>query len=263
MSDGTSGGFKSFANQTQNNNSLRTMKKVIYYGLPLLAATSLQGATLTSVIATGSPSSDGWAVNFSNPGDGSQNGEFNGDSANNGGGSAAGAGATAWALYANTDQLSEAFFTLAGGALTTNQVVSLDFDNGPIDQGGSVGVTFLSGGVESLAFTIGGADTNYGVTDDGGFTTSPVTLTSDGLNLAVTLTGSGAYSLNAGGTIITGNLKESSIDQVRVFNFNAGSGDSHNVFFNNLSVTAVPEPSSTALLGLGGLSLLLRRRRNS
>lgn len=32
--------------------------------------------------------------------------------------------------------------------------------------------------------------------------------------------------------------------------------------FDNLEVTAVPEPSSTALLGLGGLALILRRRRN-
>ncbi len=37
----------------------------------------------------------------------------------------------------------------------------------------------------------------------------------------------------------------------------AGSGTT----FSNLSVTAVPEPSSTALIGLGGLALILRRRK--
>jgi hypothetical protein len=31
--------------------------------------------------------------------------------------------------------------------------------------------------------------------------------------------------------------------------------------FDNISVTSVPEPSSTALLGLGGLALILRRRK--
>ena len=33
------------------------------------------------------------------------------------------------------------------------------------------------------------------------------------------------------------------------------------VSMGNLTITAVPEPSSTALLGLGGLALMLRRRR--
>ncbi len=37
----------------------------------------------------------------------------------------------------------------------------------------------------------------------------------------------------------------------------AGSGTT----FSSLSVTAVPEPSSTALIGLGGLALILRRRK--
>lgn len=32
-------------------------------------------------------------------------------------------------------------------------------------------------------------------------------------------------------------------------------------YFNGFTMTAVPEPSSTALLGLGGLALILRRRR--
>jgi hypothetical protein len=31
--------------------------------------------------------------------------------------------------------------------------------------------------------------------------------------------------------------------------------------FNGFAITAVPEPSSTALLGLGGLALILRRRK--
>ncbi|MEZ7957082.1 MAG: PEP-CTERM sorting domain-containing protein [Rubritalea sp.] len=30
---------------------------------------------------------------------------------------------------------------------------------------------------------------------------------------------------------------------------------------DNFSITAVPEPSSTALLGLGGLALIMRRRK--
>jgi hypothetical protein len=32
-------------------------------------------------------------------------------------------------------------------------------------------------------------------------------------------------------------------------------------WLDNLNVTSVPEPSSAALLGLGGLALMLRRRK--
>ena len=39
------------------------------------------------------------------------------------------------------------------------------------------------------------------------------------------------------------------------------SGVGNNPAFNGLLIEAVPEPSSTALLGLGGLALILRRRR--
>jgi hypothetical protein len=37
--------------------------------------------------------------------------------------------------------------------------------------------------------------------------------------------------------------------------------DASNPAFNGLLINAVPEPSSTALLGLGGLALILRRRK--
>ena len=43
------------------------------------------------------------------------------------------------------------------------------------------------------------------------------------------------------------------------YDFGAGSFDA----FNLVTLTPVPEPSSAALLGLGGLALLMRRRRES
>jgi hypothetical protein len=38
------------------------------------------------------------------------------------------------------------------------------------------------------------------------------------------------------------------------------SGDFRQPYFNNLTITVVPEPSSLSLLALSGLALLRRRR---
>ena len=47
------------------------------------------------------------------------------------------------------------------------------------------------------------------------------------------------------------------VDDIRIYTFAAGEGgDAVSAFF-----TAIPEPSSAALLGLGSLALILRRRR--
>ena len=41
----------------------------------------------------------------------------------------------------------------------------------------------------------------------------------------------------------------------------ADNGDNNFATVDNVNLTAVPEPTSTALLGLGGLALILRRRK--
>jgi hypothetical protein len=47
------------------------------------------------------------------------------------------------------------------------------------------------------------------------------------------------------------------------FSGGTGSGGGHHLFVDNIAVSGdlVPEPSSAALLGLGGLALILRRRK--
>jgi|TARA_B110000908_G_scaffold76839_1_gene92478 hypothetical protein len=50
------------------------------------------------------------------------------------------------------------------------------------------------------------------------------------------------------------------IRKISVAGTNGGANSTFHVF-DNISVTSVPEPSSTALLGLGGLALILRRRK--
>ncbi|MBT8043625.1 MAG: PEP-CTERM sorting domain-containing protein, partial [Verrucomicrobiae bacterium] len=113
------------------------------------------------------------------------------------------------------------------------------------------------GGVVGLEFSFTGGDSNYKFDD--GTVFDGDSFTADGVDIDFTLTASGQYSV-AGGSV-TGTLNNSltTIDRIEVFNISAGPGDDRNVFFNNLSV--VPEPSSAALLGLGCLALLMRRRK--
>jgi len=60
----------------------------------------------------------------------------------------------------------------------------------------------------------------------------------------------------------TFHLNETGVRYVKMtLNSNYGSGTSGNIAFNEIRFNAVPEPSSTALLGLGGLALILRRRK--
>ena len=40
-----------------------------------------------------------------------------------------------------------------------------------------------------------------------------------------------------------------------------GGGNAQQVLLDDIVITGVPEPSTTALLGLGGLALILRRRK--
>jgi hypothetical protein len=48
------------------------------------------------------------------------------------------------------------------------------------------------------------------------------------------------------------------IDNIRVFNANAGGGDQFNLFANH--ITVAPEPATARLGSLGLLSLLRRRK---
>lgn len=241
------------------------MKKTILYTLTGITISGMaQAATLQNVMATTNPGAEGWTITLTS-GDGGQNGEFNGDSATNGGGSAAGAGATAWALYANSGATATARYNISGGALSIGQTLTMDFDNGWVNNAtdnspnpaGQVGIRLLQDGVVGFEFSFTGGTSNY-MFDDGTVADSGIPFTADGLDVNFTITGSGQYSIDNGGTF-TGTLNNSlaSINQIEVFNISAGPGDERNVFFNNLSV--VPEPSSIALLGLGGLALILRR----
>ena len=71
-------------------------------------------------------------------------------------------------------------------------------------------------------------------------------------------TASAKNLITANGTDLTYSFDTGDADWIALVFYSTGDIAS----FDNISLSVVPEPSSTALLGLGGLALALRRRRS-
>jgi hypothetical protein len=171
-----------------------------------------------------------------------------------------------WALYSISAEAS-ATHTFAGGALLTNQTVSVNFANGGMANGFAVGIRLLSAGtpVFSLYF-LGGGPGTYSYSDAGGSgQNSGVDFSYFGTNtLSFTKTVTG-YAASFGGASPSngwsGTLSLSSVDSIQVFNDSHQNTGDNQVYWNSLSVSGVPEPSSFGvILGVGLLALILGRR---
>lgn len=229
-------------------------------GFVLFSATSGPG---------GNPDANGntnlWTVSQQN----SPSGDFIGNSSNNaGGGSGAGAGSSAWAIWANSGGsitfTSQSFSTFLGRSLNqAGDNVSIDFDNGWVEAGGSVGIRLLSGNSTAAEFKFANGVGNYQLIDS--TTTQTFGFTGNGFNLKFTLTdSSGGYGLVANGNSYSGRDLASNlnaISSIEVYNINAGEGANRDFYFNNLRIEAVPEPTSLSLLGLTALAAITGYRR--
>lgn len=132
--------------------------------------------------------------------------------------------------------------------------------------GYNIGITI---GANSIVFHPGFGGAALRVEGDGGFTNTnvgftPAVGTAHRLEIRQTAsTGQYDITLRDGGN--NANVFNTSFTNLASVGQDVGlrlsSGGVASASFDNFQVTAVPEPSSTALLGLGGLSLLLRRRR--
>ena len=155
-----------------------------------------------------------------------------------------------------------------GGALAIGQTVSLAFEMSATNPHTDVGVDLLNGSGAAVTFGIYGAEpdaTNPYYTGSGYFYSDAgsggdVNAGSMGyqyhsaFNISFTVTGANTYSAVAGTDSWSGTFSGSLLG-IDVFNNAAGNGS--DVAFNNLTV--VPEPSTWAMLVVGGMTLLGRR----
>lgn len=253
----------------------------------LLAGGSALAASMASDSAASTTYNGGWtngstggygfgAWTISTPNSPSGSGTFIGSSTNNGSYPSGGIDVSgeSWGLYANSANLAQAYRSFQGGNLSSGQTLRLSVDNGWIATSSTVGFSLWNASNENLFefyFVGDNPGGDYAINRYGGEQETGYGWTDDGLNLEFTLTGPTSYFFSVvaagGGTpsTFTGNLLAPAggqgVAQVRFFNYNAGSGQNYDTFYNSMSV--VPEPTTLALIGLtlGSLYLFLRRRQ--
>ena len=134
--------------------------------------------------------------------------------------------------------------TRAFPALAVGQVVSIDFDNGDVDNGSKVGFSLQTSGgaADVLQFYFLGGQSNYKYSDDvNGEQDSGIGWGYTGLRVQFVLTSASTYTLivtPCGGTAttLTGTYSGAAIAQAKLFNGNTGNGNAENCYFNNFII---------------------------
>ena len=200
----------------------------------------------------------------------------------------AGAAGGSWVIDATNDQLDG-----VGGGNGRSNVSTIDsWGLDPGYKGFTVDVTFRFTDTSPNRFDFGLVDAAYAISDSGAWLSSSLAgaygvgfsstigatdglFFNNGSSVSAISTAQGnittatqtfsmtitdttwSYSLN-GAPATTGTH---TFDTSRSYRFTAHAQSNANATFDNITLSQVPEPSSTALLGLGGLALALRRRR--
>jgi hypothetical protein len=178
---------------------------------------------------------------------------------------------TSFGLYANPSG-SGAFATAERGfanPLGVGDSFSFQWGINWDSNGGNKGFSIYSGGASGTELINLNNGSNADITINGtnvGFgygaaamtwtitRTSETNLQVDATNRDVSLTAAPNYS---GNITISGTATP---DSFKFYASGMDSGDNRQPYFNNLTLTVVPEPSSLSLLALSGLALLRRRR---
>ena len=180
----------------------------------------------------------------------------------------------------DVDSGAEGFVEFDGGDLTPENFGGISITVAEIDPSNDETITFIND--LRIADEVGGTTDTLGaqmigasIGDGFNFSFSPNAAGTGTLTLHVgTFQSSWFYSFNGGASTNTGAADFNYNEGTIVFNFTTTdasdnvnidltSGNAGNLFIGSarLDFTAVPEPSSTALFGLGSLGLLLRRRK--
>jgi hypothetical protein len=129
--------------------------------------------------------------------------------------------------------------------------------------GGNKGFNIYSGGVGATQLI----NVNNGSTSNITINSTDVGFGYGNAAMTWTITRTSATNLQvdatnrAGGAAYSGNVTISGApDAIRFYASGMNPGDNRQSYFNNLTLTVVPEPSSLSLLALSGLALLRRRR---
>lgn len=202
-------------------------------------------------------------------------GVFIGSSASNGGGDPGGDGdidvaGKAWGLFSSGPILNVG--RDFNNQLAIGHTLHLDLDNGYVDSGGFVGFNLLGpngghGRPTLFTFQFQGGATHYQMTAGSTQMNTGIAFTDSGLHfdIAVVDAGGGVGALNVhvagkaagdgaafdnhfNGLPISGG--DGTIRGLQLFNQAAGSGADHNLFFNNLKITAPPVSPTLPVDGL-------------
>lgn len=228
--------------------------------ITFITAASAHAATVATDSASNSAYGDGWTTG-DNGGSGFTAWSLN--STGDGGRyiGATGQGNPSFGLYSGTTGTSTASRGFTGGALTAGQSFLIDLGHtANIANGNDIGLLLTDGGSTVFTLKFVGGDTGWKLNDGGSdFGAGQNYAANTSIAFSFTYEGGNDYSYtfgNGSGSNFTATNTISGIDGFTLFNNNQGNGE--NLGANNISV--IPEPAS-AVLGLLGAGLLLRRRR--